>query len=119
MKIIGSVAVPSAMILPPRAMISAEDKELIPALALITVPASMVSVAPSSTTPLPLSSYTLSFVQVVVPIEPVTTILSVEPLPSLTHSHSPSKTVAVKPSGQLTLSHGFTSASFLQAIVLP
>ena len=48
-KIIGASAVPLAMIFPPRATTSIETEGASPALALITVPGSMVSVTPEGT----------------------------------------------------------------------
>jgi len=52
-KIIGWLAVPCAIIFPPRATISAEAKEPLPSFPLIIVPACMVSVMPSGTTTFP------------------------------------------------------------------
>ncbi len=60
-KTIGWLAVPSAMILPPRLMISVPLVSLSP---LMMVPGWMVRVAPLSTYTKPFSSHTLSLVKV-------------------------------------------------------
>ena len=52
---IGLLAVPRASILPPLAIMSVDASAPVPDIALITVPASIVSVAPSVTETLPLS----------------------------------------------------------------
>ena len=77
-KMIGWLAVPSAMIFAPLEMISADAKEPVPVLPLMMVPGCIVSVALFSTTTFPANSYMLFEFQVVLLVMlPDTTTLSV------------------------------------------